>query len=65
MYADYYLFSGWIVSYLTTLHKPQWLLSNNKRMIAFGKFKGIPEENVVAYSEARYVDNRSKGQILQ
>jgi len=61
MYAYYYHFSGCIVSYLTTLHKLLWLLSINEWMIAFGKIKGIPEEIVVAYSRARYVENRSKG----
>jgi hypothetical protein len=34
-------------------------------MNAFGKLKEIPEEIVVAYSKARYVENRSKGQALQ
>lgn len=40
-------------------------LSFNKWMIAFSKLKGIPKEIVVTYSKTRFVENRSKGQVLQ
>jgi hypothetical protein len=41
------------------------MLSINEWMIAFGKLKGIPEKIVVALSKARYVENLSKGQVIQ
>jgi len=37
----------------------------NEWMIAYCKLKGLPEEIVLAYSKAHYVENRSKEQVLK